>query len=121
MMEKVNHNEPLLYIEQPIIHKPKSNMQKHFCSIGYEHQFVKSKYTLSISFIYMSIDEKINYLVQLPKNAFERKCKIMTKEKTYMGTIVARHDNEIDVNVVGKRQETILIDTIEQIDLLGLY
>lgn|SRR5690625_4177132 len=123
-MKDLYVNEPLLYVDQPQISKPKSNMQTEFVSFQ-ENLDVKCKKNKDkniqiSSFKQLSIEEKIEYLVQFPKDLFQMKCIIVTKDKTYRGTIVRRHDGMIEISYSGRQIATVGIDSIKKIELLGL-
>lgn len=123
-MKDLYVNEPLLYVDQPQISKPKSNMQTEFVSfqenLDVKRKKNKDKNIQISSFKQLSIEEKIEYLVQFPKDLFQMKCIIVTKDKTYRGTIVRRHDGMIEISYSGRQIATVGIDSIKKIELLGL-
>lgn len=114
-------NEPLLYLDQPKLKKPLSQMQEEYVSFS----AVKEKEETvnqekNSSFKELSIDEKIDYLVELPKEFIQMKCKIETKDRTYRGSITNRLDDKIEFLQAGQQKITISIEDIKSIDLLGL-
>jgi len=121
-MKQLAHNEPLLYINQPSLSKPKSYMQTEFDSKSESaaEQASKNKETLQTSFKQLSIDEKINYLVTLPRELFQMKCQVKTEDKTYYGMIERRDEQAIEMIHTGRQHVKIQISEIKSIHLLGL-
>src|SRR5699024_2538350 len=98
-MKQLAHNEPLLYINQPSLSKPKSYMQTEFDYIAERLAKTRSENqeTLHTSFKPLSIDEKVNYLVTLASELFEMKCQVKTANKTYYGLIKERDEQAIEM------------------------
>ncbi|HZW68603.1 MAG TPA: CotO family spore coat protein [Pseudogracilibacillus sp.] len=121
-MKQLAHNEPLLYINQPSLSKPKSYMQTEFDSKGESLAKTRSenKETLQTSFKQLSIDEKINYLVTLPSELFQMKCQVKTENKTYYGMIKGRDEQAIEMIHTSRQHVKIPIPEIRSIHLLGL-
>lgn len=121
-MKRLANNEPLLYINQPSLSKPKSYMQTEFDSKGErpsEHAS-KNNEALQTSFKQLSMEEKIDYLVKLPRELFQMKCQVSTKDKTYYGMIKQRDDQGIEMIHSGKQEVSIQISEIKSITLIGL-
>src|SRR5699024_7423527 len=103
-MKEFIKNEPLLYITQPKSEKPKSYMQSEFMTEQNEGQQTKknggAKHeddAAMTSFNHLSLEEKINYLVNIPSGLFQMKCKFTTKENTYYGTVLDRDETTVEI------------------------
>lgn len=123
-MKQLATNEPLLYVKQPRLQKPKSYMQVEYIS---QEQPPKEKTTNSVeentiqtSFIDLTIEEKINYLCNMPADLIQMKCKFITKNKTYYGWIRQKEESKIYIIHSGKQRAVIKIDDIQEINLIGL-
>lgn len=71
----------------------------------------------------MTIDEKINYFINIPSHIPKLKCEISTDDRTYRGIIISREEEEGEENIVirtGKRTFTITRKNINEIRLLGM-
>lgn len=125
-MKKFISNEPLMYITQPKSEKPQSYMQSEFTSAQMQVQQHKKQEnkpkddTAMTSFNHLSLEEKINYLVNIPSGLFQMKCKFTTKEKTYYGTVLKRDKETVDIIHSGRQKVTINIQDFEAINLIGL-
>lgn len=121
-MSKMYENEPLLYVEQPEFKKPVSQMQEEYISYSTEEEKteVNEKQAINGSFKNLSIDEKISYLVDLPKEFIQMKCKVETKNETFRGSIERRFEDKIEFTNAGRQRVTIAINDIESIELIGL-
>lgn len=145
-MKKVMHNEPLLYIAQPTVGKPKSYMQAEFNSGQNEvqqrqgeterNQKVNSQTAAmkgnsnvnesenlpndTESFKGLSLTEKINYLNEIPTDYFQMKCKFTTKEKTYYGMLTAKDETTIEIIHSGRQRTKLAIADLLEISLIGL-
>src|SRR5690625_4246148 len=111
-MENKHQVEPLLYIDQPLFQKPvvfmqadyKSNLnnpRKQENEKGDGANKVKRDDS-SIHFNARSLDEKIHYLLHLPKEMPHLKCEIRTKERVYVGKLVDDFSDEIEISIFGR-------------------
>jgi len=125
-MENKHQVEPLLYIDQPLFQKPvvfmqtdyKSNLQKQQNQKVVEGEKV-TKADSTIHFNERSIDEKIHYLLHLPKEMPHLKCEIRTKERVYIGKIVDEVDDIIEISMFGKPNQQLSKNEVEEINLIG--
>src|SRR5699024_4014595 len=121
-MKQLPTNEPLLYVDQPELQNPKSHMQSEFKSHKSEelpnnnqqHDVERS------TFKHLSIEEKINYLAEIPHGLFQMRCRFETKDKTYYGVVTAKNEESIDIVHSGRQRVTVNIADIEHIHLIGL-
>lgn len=125
-MKKNVTNEPLLYIAQPKIKRPESHMQSEFMSEQKREWQTKKKSRIKhgndmsmTSFQNLSLEKKINYLVNMKSRQLQMKCKFKTKDKTYYGTVLERDETTVDIHL-GRRKVTINIADLETINLIGL-
>ncbi|SRR5690606_2312136 len=121
-LEKMYENEPLLYVAQPELERPACQMQEEFISF-FDEEMSEAQKNIEKrengSFKQLSIDEKIDYLVQLPQQFIQMKCKIETKEKTFRGSVMKRTKNEVELKHSGGKT-MIPIAEIISIELIGL-
>lgn len=127
-MMKDHVTEPLLYIEQPEMEKPKAVMQEVYDGqvekkVNKTEKQTKSEYPdekySTESFQRLSIPEKITYLLSLPTEMPRLKCRIHTKEATYSGIVLEEENEEIIFLQYGHKRRRINKKAIEQIQLLG--
>lgn len=121
-MKQLATNEPLLYVEQPELQRPKIKMQSEFIS---EEKDVQENETeqgdlAQTSFKNLSIEEKIQYLTEMPEDLFQMKCKFSTKDKTYFGRITESDTEMVEIIHSGRQRVTVNISELEQIQLIGL-
>ncbi|HLS22334.1 MAG TPA: CotO family spore coat protein [Pseudogracilibacillus sp.] len=110
---------PLLYIAQPKLKSPRRNMQTEFTSFS-KTILPKQASEKTKSFHHRSIEGKINYLLELPRTYFQLRCKVITEQETYYGTIEAKHNDTIELLHLGRERKTVPIEAILEIELLGL-
>ena len=121
-MSKMSGNEPLLYVAQPQLEKPVSEMQGEYISF-YEKEEVEQVPEEKMpegSFKTLSIEEKITYLLNLPNEFIQMKCKIETGDETFRGSILERTEDKIEMIQSGRKKVTIPISNIKTIELIGL-
>lgn len=125
MMEGEKVIEPLLYINQPNLNKPKAYMQDHYKSekkmdtekIDVEHSIVESDQQQS--FEKLTIPAKIEYLVNLPSELPSIKCEIITDEKTYRGILIDEQNEVVVLRMLGRENKKIEKKQILKISLIG--
>ena len=115
-MNSVQINEPLLYIDQPTLSKPKVKMQKNFQT---GPQTPSKKYRQHKSFKECSIKEKIQYLLHIPKELPNLKCDVLTETESYRGMLVKEDKEYIFLRQHGRREQTILKSEIKDIRLIS--
>lgn len=122
LMKELRSNEPLLYVTQPELERPESKMQSEYLSGEDKKEPItrEEKNKTETSFKNLSIEEKINYLTDLPEDLFQMRCKFTTKKKTYFGSITAHDEAWIQITHSGRQKVTVPIDELEQIQLIGL-
>lgn len=120
-MKKNNIKEPLLYIAQPKLAPSQRQMQEAY----YVRKDQQAKHELSEaiagkSFKQLTLEEKINYLLTLPANIIDMKCKFSTDRKTYFGRIIQKEDDQIEVVHSGSQRVRLKISDIKEIELASL-
>ena|SRR5690625_1695806 len=121
-MEGEHIIEPLLYIDQPeLTHKPKAYMQADYN--GKKSTTMEQKdeeeNNFEGAFKDLSIDDKINYLVDLPQEVPRIRCEIITEEQEYKGIITEKNEEEIIFRVFGRGNRVIQKNKIKNIHLIG--
>jgi|SRR5690625_3721803 len=115
--------EPLLYITQPVHHKPKAYMQEHYHTRNTTENVTVTKETKvneeNDSFVNLSIDEKIKYLVNLAKEVPKIRCEVITKEGKKKGLIIGENEQEIMMRIFGRENAIINKEAINEINLIG--
>ena len=119
--------EPLLYIEQPTIEKPKAFMQEYYYDTKTKELPEEEKKIGEDSsengvgsFKDLSIDKKISYLLDLPEGFPQIRCEFITKEKSYRGILLERVDNVLTIRVLGKKERVkVKVDELTNIVMLG--
>lgn len=119
--------EPLLYIDQPTIEKPKAIMQDYFYTPMKNKEVIdgtmekneKDINTGTSSFKDLPVEGKIEYLLNLPTGVPKIRCEFVTEEKSYRGILLERKDSEISIRVLGHENVTIEIDKLKDINMLG--
>lgn len=121
-MKYFAQNEPLLYVDQPTLQPPKSNMQSEFKSerTSSQAETINKDESLDISFQHLSIEDQITYLNNVPHDLFQMKCKFTTKHKTYFGKMVEKDKETIEIVHSGSQKVKVNIDELEEIQLIGL-
>lgn len=66
-----------------------------------------------------SIDEKINYLLNLPYGVPQMKCEITTKENTYRGKLIQEEEKSIWLEDRRRRKYSILKADIKEMYLIS--
>lgn len=115
-MESKEKNGPLLYIEQPTLTTPKVKMQTIFHTKKPNLKRGKQ----DKSFKDCSIEEKVQYLLHLPKGLLHVTCEVVTKEENYRGILIKEDKDYITVQSHGRREKFILKSTITDIHLISL-
>jgi|SRR5690625_737808 len=125
-MENKNQVEPLLYIDQPLLQKPVVFMQTDYKSTLKSQAELEQKEADNVTiddtevpFNARTMEEKVHYLLHLPKEMPLLKCEIRTKEKVYICKIVNEFDEEIEISMYGKPNMQLRKNEIEEINLLG--
>lgn len=131
MVEGERIIEPLLYIDQPILQKPKAYMQDHYqaeksmkeskmmtTSENQEDKEQASENNES-SFKHLSVNEKIKYLVNLPREVPKIRCEVVTENKKFRGTVIEENDDAIVLRVFGRENATVKKAEILTINLIG--
>ncbi len=116
--------EPLLYIDQPTIEKPKAFMQDYYYSPTKKEEEEQHIHEASVqnetgSFKDLSVEDKIKYLLDLPDSVPKIRCEFITEDNMYRGILLEKKDSEIVVRVLGKENITITIEEINDIQMLG--
>lgn len=124
MMEEKQITEPLLYIDQPVIQRPSAAMQEQYSSkipviLNEKVNQDNKKKKEEVAFKYLSITEKVNYLVDLPREVPSIRCEILTNRKKYRGIIKKREDEIIILRINGRESQKINIVDIKSIRLIG--
>src|SRR5690606_8343467 len=129
VMEGERFIEPLMYIEQPDIQKPKAYMQEEYFGRSISNQLEPKveqlteenteEYSKESSFKALNIDDKIDYLVNLPSEVARIRCEVITEEKNYRGTMVDDEGESITIRVIGRGTMAINRDDIKEINLIG--
>ncbi len=114
-MDSVQINEPLLYIDQPTLSKPKVKMQKNFQTA----QTPSKKNKQHKSFKECSIKEKIQYLLHVPKELPNLKCDVLTETESYRGMLVKEEKDYIMIRQQGRKEQAILKANITDIRLVS--
>ena len=89
-MDKRKVVEPFLYIDQPLFQKPSARMQEQYYSKASEEKTEpqkgsKQKNKKDIKFKYLTIQQKVDYLLNLPGEMPRLRCEIVTDEGKYRG------------------------------------
>src|SRR5690625_3944940 len=94
--------EPLLYIDQPTIEKPKAFMQDYYYNSpsnkqqeekneSEDHNDEKGELAseeLTGPFKDLAVNEKIAYLLNLPEEVPKIRCEFVTEERNYRGVLL---------------------------------
>lgn len=67
----------------------------------------------------MTIEEKIDYFVNIPPHIPKLKCEIKTEERTYRGIVLDRNEEEIFMRT-GRKKSSIPANEITEIRMLGM-
>ncbi|WP_243385681.1 spore coat CotO family protein [Bacillus kexueae] len=115
-----HQNPPLMYIIQPDLEPIFSSMQKSYIAKrkpqGKKEKKATQAKPSTSSFHTLSIDQKINTLLHLPKGLEHVSCNIVTKEKeTIKGRLDRLEEGYIYIN-----DQKIKVEEIEDIQLIGL-
>src|SRR5690625_1655061 len=120
--------EPLLYIDQPTLQKPKAYMQGDYKGFKQARMPENNKknpvqrssmHETEDSFTQLSIDEKIKYLINLPSEVPKLKCSIKLQSTEYEGTIIEEDEETIILQRFGREDKQIRKKDIKSIHLLG--
>jgi len=114
-MNSVQINEPLLYIDQPILSKPKVKVQSGFQTV----QAQTRKNNQHKSFKQCSIEEKIHYLLHIPKELPLLKCEVLTEGESYRGRLISEGKESIILQRQGRREQEVLKSEITDIRLIS--
>jgi hypothetical protein len=139
---KTEANAPLLYIVQPNIKQTTPPMQYVFRSNAKEKQQVEGKEEPTFSIISslkevesqkeepkkpnkmfqeMTIEEKASFLVQFPKHMSQPICDVMTKEKTYRGTIIEVNPEKLSIIMPPQKEPvSVPLQAITQISIIKI-
>lgn len=114
-MRTMQTNEPLLYIQQPDMKKPKLNMQ-----VDYHTRTEPAKVNRGNKrFKQYSIAEKIHYLLHFPKGMPQVKCEVITKDSVYRGWLIKENETHLWLKNFKRREEQIAIRDILDIHLIS--
>ncbi len=119
MKERMHGEGPLLYIAQPDLPLPKRPMQSVYTTLPSNLSSERRREELK-SFHESSIEEKIDYLLDVPRDYFQLRCQVITATKSYRGNIEAKRDDRIEMKLSGNRRQTIPVEDIQEIRLLSL-
>lgn len=120
--------EPLLYIDQPILQKPKAYMQDHYKTAkdlkketpsSQEEEQNHTGHAEGESFNQLTIKEKIKYLVNLPSEVPNIKCEIVTDENRYRGILLEEKDDDVVLRIFGRENVTLKKELITNIRMIG--
>src|SRR5690625_412106 len=114
-MDTMQINEPLLYIHQQNMTKPKVKMQTSCKTILGSPTYKKA----DKSFKERSFQEKIDYLIHVPKGIPYLKCEVRTETTSYRGVLIHEDKNHIIIEKYGRKEERILKSTIKDIRLIS--
>ncbi|WP_099157112.1 CotO family spore coat protein [Virgibacillus ndiopensis] len=141
MAEKKLARSPLLYIHQPNVDIPEAKMQYDYMTPKaasdtqtklndkqIENEIQENnednddeedkRSSRRAKFKEMTIDEKIDYFVNMPSSLPKMKCEVKTGERSYRGIINDKKEDDIFM-LSGRRRVKIAVDEIEWIRLLG--
>ena len=110
-------NEPLLYIDQPELTKPKVNMQTEFYT-GKPQQLNRQQKE-NKRFIHCSLNEKIDYLLNLPHGVPQMKCEVITEQTFYRGKLIKEEEKTIWIEDMRRKRHFILKSDIKDILLIS--
>lgn len=126
--------EPLLYLDQPTLAKPKAYMQESYfkpTSVQEEDDTFESfepkknvtndsaSDSSDSSFKDLTIEEKITYLVDLPNEVPSIRCEVETDKQKYRGIITDYVDDEIKLKIFGREDQWLHKEEIVNIHLIG--
>lgn len=118
--------EPLLYIDQPTIEKPKAFMQDYYYTPTKNEVELENETSEKVnaengtsSFKNLNVEEKIDYLLNLPDGVPKIRCEFTTDEKVYRGILLSKQENEVSISVVGQENVTISINKLKDIQMIG--
>lgn len=132
--------EPLLYIDQPQIQKPKAFMQEYYydtkakaqieedserertedTTAESEHDLTEDSSEAQVnSFKTLSIDQKIHYLLELPEGLQAIRCEFITTERKYRGVLLEANEASVKLRVLGQEHKSIQKADLQDIRMLG--
>ncbi|GEL77139.1 CotO family spore coat protein [Tenuibacillus multivorans] len=123
-MEDHQTKPPLLYIEQHKEPLPEVNSQSTFYSANRDEneniKEVEDNSTSNSRFQSLTVDQRIEYLLDMPETLPKLKCKLMTKGGSFTGTIEGVEGDQINVRVNEiPHRRTINRDSLLDIQLIG--
>ncbi len=124
-MEDERIIEPLLYIDQPELQGPKAYMQDDYVGLT-GNEIINEEVTPtekvqveSHSFKQLTINEKIDYLVNLPSEVPRIRCEVEMDDGKFKGLIVEENEQDITMKIFGRENKQIKKADIKNILLLG--
>jgi|SRR5699024_2115079 len=118
---------PLLYIDQPHMDTPLAYMQHSYHGSKQEAEEEVSNGEADErqqeqeekSFDLLSVQEQIDYLVNVPAEVPPLKCVIYTTEGNFQGIIIAQDETTVTIKRLGRLDTVVDKEDIKRIKLIG--